>query len=229
MNDIVSNLNEIRSRIEQACDRSKRRPDEVSLLAVTKYQSHDRIREAGEVGIRLFGENRVQEAEPKIEACPREYRWHMIGHLQTNKARDAVRLFEMIESVDSLHLAEALSKWAEREGRTLPILAQVNVAQEASKYGYAPSRLKEELAALNALRAVELHGLMTMAPYATNPERVRPVFRRLRELKTELEDLLGAPLPILSMGMSGDFEVAIEEGATLIRLGTVLFGGRSRA
>jgi hypothetical protein len=148
----------------------------------------------------------------------------MIGHLQTNKARDAVQLFEMIQSVDSLHVAAELNKCAERFAKTMPVLLEVNLAGEASKFGYRPEQLLGELPALNALRRLELHGLMTMAPWTPEPEKVRPVFRRLRELKAQCEEVLGAPLPHLSMGMTSDFEVAIEEGATLVRIGTALFG-----
>jgi hypothetical protein len=148
----------------------------------------------------------------------------MIGHLQSNKARDAVRWFEMIHSVDSLPLAEVIQSEAERAAKRMPVLLEVNVAGEASKFGYAPARLLEELPALNALGRLELHGLMTMAPWSPDPERARPVFRRLRELRQECEQRLGAPLAHLSMGMSGDFESAIAEGATLVRIGTALFG-----
>ena len=171
--------------------------------------------------------HRVQEAKAKIGQCPSHLRWHMIGHLQSNKCRDAVHFFEMIQSVDSLVLAQEIEKWADKAAKTMPILLEVNVAGEASKFGYAPERLRKEIAAVNALRHLEIHGLMTMAPWTPDPEKVRPVFRQLRGLKTECEQILGAPLAHLSMGMSSDFEVAIEEGATLIRVGTALFGPRS--
>jgi hypothetical protein len=176
----------------------------------------------------LFGENRVQEAKAKIPLCPGHLRWHMIGHLQSNKCRDAVQLFEMIESVDSLALAQEISKWAGKSAKTVPILLEANIAGEASKFGYKPERLLAELGQINALRRLEIHGLMTIAPWTPEPENVRPVFRQLRELKGQCENILGAPLPHLSMGMSGDFEVAIEEGATIVRIGTLLFGPRTK-
>ena len=153
----------------------------------------------------------------------------MIGHLQSNKARDAIALFSTIESVDSLPLAQELEKWAEKQAKTMPILLEVNIAGESSKFGYDPASVLRELRQINSLRHLEVHGLMTIAPYSTDAGKVRPVFRKLRELKTECEQALGAPLQHLSMGMSGDLEVAIEEGATLVRIGTALFGPRSLA
>jgi pyridoxal phosphate enzyme (YggS family) len=152
----------------------------------------------------------------------------MIGHLQSNKARDAVSLFSMIQSVDSLSLAEELNKRAAQAAKTMPILLEVNIVGEASKFGYKPEQLLSDFESLNALPRLEIHGLMTIPPWTPLPERVRPVFRRLRELKSECEQRLGAPMPHLSMGMSGDFEVAIEEGATLVRIGTALFGERRK-
>jgi len=171
----------------------------------------------------------VQEAKTKISLCPNRLRWQMIGHLQSNKCRDAVYFFSMIQSVDSLPLAIELNKCAGQLARTIPVLLEVNIAGESSKFGCRPENLPELLRQVNALPKLEVHGLMTIAPYATDPEKVRPIFRRARELKSECEDLLGAPLPQLSMGMTGDFEVAIEEGASIIRLGTALFGPRSAA
>lgn len=174
----------------------------------------------------MFGENKVQEARAKIPLCPVKARWHLIGHLQSNKCRDAVALFEMIESVDSLALAQEINKRAEQAAKTMPILLEVNVAGEASKFGYQPEQMLAELPQINALPRLEIHGLMAIPPYAPVPEKARPYFRRLRELKQQAEAVLGAPLPHLSMGMSGDFEVAIEEGATIVRVGTALFGER---
>jgi pyridoxal phosphate enzyme (YggS family) len=224
--DLAANLASIQQRIAAACTRADRDPASVTLVAVAKGHPPETVRAAAELGLRLFGENRVQEAKAKMPLCPGRLSWHMIGHLQTNKARDAVELFEMIQSLDSLHLAQELNRRAEQAGKRLPVLLEVNVAGEASKFGYAPDRLLAELTALNALPRLEIHGLMTLAPWTPDPEKVRPVFRRLRELKVQCEQRLGAPLPHLSMGMSGDFEVAIEEGATIIRLGTALFGAR---
>lgn len=224
--DVAANLAAIQDRIAKACERAGREPAEVEIVAVTKGHGPERVREALEAGLRLFGENRVQEAKAKIPLCPGQAEWHLIGHLQTNKARDAVRLFQMIHSVDSLRLARELQKQAEKEARNLPVLIEVNVSGEASKFGYRPEQLLAELEALNDLPRLEWQGLMTMAPWTPEPEKVRPVFRRLRELKTECEQRLGVPLPHLSMGMSNDFEVAVEEGATLVRIGTALLGER---
>jgi PLP dependent protein len=226
--DIAQNFAAVRERIAAACARVSRDPKAVMLVAVSKGHPPESIRAAAEAGHMVFGENRIQEAKAKIPLCPGRVRWHMIGHLQSNKARDAVNLFEMIESVDSLSLATEINKWAEKSAKTMPILLEVNIAGESSKFGYNPEALLAELMQLNALPKIELHGLMTMAPWTQEAEKVRPVFRRLRELKEKCEQTLGAPLPHLSMGMSGDFEAAIEEGATIVRLGTVLFGARPK-
>lgn len=186
------------------------------------------VREAADLGLTLFGENKVQEAKAKIPLCPGRLRWHLIGHLQSNKCRDAVHLFEMIHGVDSLALAQEINKWADKQAKIMPILLEVNLAGEATKFGYKREAVMADLAAINALPKLEIHGLMTIAPWSPDPERARPVFRQLRELKTQCEDQLGAPLPHLSMGMSGDFEAAIEEGATIVRVGTSLFGPRQK-
>jgi len=224
--DIAANFSAIHQRIRAACERAGRDPASVALLAVTKGQPPETVRGAAGLGHVLFGENKVQEAKAKIPLCPASLRWHMIGHLQSNKCRDAVHLFEMIQSVDSLDLAKEINKCAEKQTKTMPILLEVNVAGESSKMGYPPARMLAELTQINALPRLEIHGLMTVPPYTTNAEKVRPHFQRLRELKAEAESELGAPLSHLSMGMSGDFEVAIEEGATIVRLGTSLFGPR---
>ena len=226
--DLAGNLESLRQRIAAACARAGREPSSVALLAVTKTHPPETVAEAAKLGLTLFGENKVQEAKAKAPHCPGHLRWHMIGHLQSNKCRDAVELFEMIQSVDSLHLAEELNKRAEQASKTMPILLEVNSGGEATKFGYAPQQLLADLPAINALARLEIHGLMTVPPWAANPEKVRPVFQQLRELKERCEQVLGAPLPHLSMGMSGDFEVAIEEGATIVRLGTALFGPRPK-
>ena len=228
MSELQENLTRIRSRIDQACERSGRQPDSVRLMAVSKNQPPERVAEAASAGLTLFGENRIQEAKVKIPLCPGQLEWHFIGHLQSNKSRDAVSLFQVVQGMDSLALAEELQKQAIKQARSLPILLEVNVAGESSKFGWNPDRLLAELLQLNALNRLEVHGLMTIAPYAVDPEQVRPIFRRLRELRDRCTDLMGAPIPVLSMGMSGDLEVAIEEGATLVRVGTALFGERPR-
>jgi pyridoxal phosphate enzyme (YggS family) len=226
---LADNLQVIQQRIRAACERAGRDPASVTLLAVSKTHPPETIRSAADCGQLLFGENKVQEAKAKIPLCPGRLRWHFIGHLQSNKCRDAVELFVMIQSVDSLALAQEINRRAEAAARTLPVLLEVNVAGEASKFGYAPEKLLAELKELNALPRLEIQGLMTVPPWAAEPEKVRPHFRRLRELKAECEQILGAPLTHLSMGMSGNYETAIEEGATMVRIGTALFGPRARS
>lgn len=226
--DLAVNLETIRQRIKAACDRCDREPNSLTLLAVTKTQPPAAVNAAADVGLLVFGENKVQEAKAKIPLCSGKLRWHFIGHLQSNKCRDAVQLFQMIQSVDSFSLAQEINKRADEAAKTMPVLLEVNLASEASKFGYAPKALLAELNVINALTRIEIHGLMTVPPWSPNSENSRPHFRRLRDLKAECEQILGAPLPHLSMGMSGDFEVAIEEGATMVRIGTALFGPRAK-
>ena len=226
--NLADNLEKVQQRIRAACDRAGRGPDSVTLLAVTKGQPPEIVNAAAAVGLALFGENKVQEAKAKIPLCPGNLHWHFIGHLQSNKCRDVVELFKMIQSVDSLPLAREINKRAELAARTMPVLLEVNVAGEASKFGYRPEQLLVELEDLNALPRIEIHGLMAVPPWSAEAEKLRPHFRRLRELKEHAEAALGAPLPHLSMGMSGDFEIAIEEGATMVRIGTDLFGPRPK-
>jgi pyridoxal phosphate enzyme (YggS family) len=220
------NLHALNKRIEAACNRSRRDPASVILLPVTKGHSPEIVNEAAQLGLLVVGENKVQEAKAKIPLCSGRVQWHMIGHLQSNKCRDAVGLFAMIQSVDSLSLAQEINKRAEQSGKRIPILIEVNVAGEGSKYGYQPDSLSQEFASINSMPRLEIQGLMTVAPWTPEPEKVRPIFRQLRHLKEQCEQILGVPLPHLSMGMSGDFEVAIEEGATIVRIGTALFGPR---
>ncbi len=224
--DLAANLQSIRQRVVAACARAGRDPGSITLMAVSKGQPPEIVRRAAELGITLFGESKLQEARIKIGQCPPSLRWQMVGHLQSNKAREAVHFFQMIQSVDSVALAEEINKFADRGAKTMPILLEVNIAGEATKFGFKPEQLLSELAAINALKKIEIHGLMTIAPWTPEPEKVRPFFRRLRELKSACESILGAPLSHLSMGMSGDFEIAVEEGTTLIRVGTALFGPR---
>ena len=227
--DLAANLDSIQKRMAAACERAGRNPDSVMLLAVSKTHPPETIKAAADCGQIFFGENKVQEAKAKIPLCPGKLRWHFIGHLQSNKCRDAVELFEMIQSVDSLPLAQEINKRAEQAARRMPVLLEVNVAGEASKFGYPPERLLAELKEINVLPRLQIHGLMTVPPWSPEAEESRPHFRRLRELKQRAEQVLGAPLPHLSMGMSGDFEIAIEEGATIVRVGTALFGPRAKA
>jgi|SRR5665213_1683137 len=222
----AENLHSVRQRIAAACARAGRDAASVTLLAVSKTHPPAAIQTAVDCGQVYFGENKIQEAKAKIPRCPGRARWQLIGHLQSNKVRDAVELFEMIQGVDSLAIAREISKRAGQAARTMPVLLEVNVAGEGSKFGYQPEQLLAELNELNALPKIEIHGLMAVPPFTPAPEKSRPYFQRLRELKVECEKILGVPLPQLSMGMSGDFEVAIEEGATMVRIGTALFGGR---
>ena len=225
---LADNLVSIQQRIQSACDRCNREPNSVTLLAVTKTHSADSVAEAARLGLNCFGENKVQEAKAKIPNCPGKVRWHFIGHLQSNKCRDAVELFSMIQSVESLAIAQEINKRAEQAAKTMPVLLEINVAGEASKFGYKPEQMLVELNEINKLSRLEIHGLMAIPPFSPVAEKSRPYFRALRELKAQAESVLGAPLPVLSMGMSDDFEVAIEEGSTLIRVGTALFGPRQK-
>lgn len=220
-------LNQARARIRNACERAGRRPDDVRLLPISKTQGPEEIREAADCGLTVFGESRVQEAKQKIPLCPGRLSWHMVGHLQTNKVRDAVQLFQMIHSVDSLKLLRAIDGMSGAAGIVMPVCLEVNVSGEGSKFGLAPEAVPEVLKAANDLMQVDVVGLMTIPPVARDPEEARPHFRRLRELRDQWRDQTGFVLPDLSMGMSHDFEIAIEEGATWVRLGTILFEMRA--
>jgi PLP dependent protein len=225
MNRIARNLEEVRSRIKTAALRAGRDPEAVRLVAVSKIIPVERLQEALAADQRLFGENYLQEARGKIAALNEGVSWHFIGHLQSNKARGAVELFELIHGVDRLKLAQALDAAAASLDQVQNILIQVNLAGEASKSGAAPEAVLELLRQLRLLPHLKVLGLMTMPPFLP-PEAVRPFFRALRELREPCQDLTGLPLPELSMGMSGDYEVAVEEGATLVRVGTAIFGSR---
>jgi len=227
--NVAENLTQVQQRIAAACKRAGRSPEEVQLVAVGKKFTADVIREASDAGLTHFGENRVQEAKAKIPDCPGHLRWHFIGNLQTNKCRDAVALFDMLHAIDSLHLAGELNRRCEQAAKVMPVLLEVNVSGEGSKHGFTSETAVNAMEAFFDFPQLELHGLMTMAPYSRQPESSRPYFQKLCEVKAACEDKLGAPLPELSMGMSGDYEIAIEEGATLIRLGTALFGPRAAA
>ena len=205
-----------------AAERVGRNPDEINIIAVTKAVAPERVEETYNAGLTVFGESKVQEARAKIPLVSSRAHWHMIGHLQTNKARDAVALFELIHSVDSVKLAVELNKWAERTGKTQAILLEVNASGEGSKFGLKPEDVDAALSEVNKLSRLEVQGLMTIAPLRDDLEEVRPSFRRLRELRDR------AGLRELSMGMTHDFEIAIEEGATLLRIGTAIFGERQR-
>jgi pyridoxal phosphate enzyme (YggS family) len=210
----------VRERIARAAERAGRRPADVLLIGVSKTVEVERIRAAVAAGVTALGENRVQEAKAKVDELGRPAAWHLIGHLQTNKVKDALELFDVIHSVDRLELARELDRRAAARDKVVDALLQVNVAAEASKGGVGPEAVGEALDAIGKLAHLRVRGLMTIPPEAERPEDARPWFRRLRELAER------HGLPELSMGMSGDFEVAVEEGATMVRVGTAIFGPR---
>jgi pyridoxal phosphate enzyme (YggS family) len=230
---ISENVATVRERIAKAARRSGRNAESIILMAVTKTQPPERIREAYDAGLRVFGENRVQEFAAKIEALRdlKSAEWHMIGHLQTNKAAKTAELFRAVDSVDSLKLAEKLDATARAFGKKLDVLIEVNVGGEAAKSGVAPDSpaVEELLTAAPRLEALAFRGLMTVPPFTEDPEGARSYFRKLRELHDTIaaRKLPNVAMDELSMGMSHDFEVAIEEGSTCVRVGTAIFGGRS--
>lgn len=220
--DIASRLHRIQDRIAAACERAGRRPDEVHLVAVSKTKPIELIQQGIDAGITVLGENYLQEAKAKIDTLGHGVGWHFIGHLQTNKAKHAVKLFDLIHSVDSLKLAQELNRRAAAMDVRQAILIEVNIAGEASKDGAPLDQVEDLVAQVREMSNLDLRGLMAMPPDDDDPEQVRPYFALLRRLKEKI----GAPLTELSMGMSGDFEVAIEEGATFVRIGTAIFGPR---
>lgn len=223
MSSIADNIKLVHERIRAAAERVGRDDaSTITLIAVSKAIEPDRVQTALDAGQIVFGESKVQEAKAKIPLVSGRARWHMIGHLQTNKTRDGVALFDLIHSVDSRRLAEEVNKWAEAVGKTQAVLLEVNVSGEASKFGLKPEDLESTLSEINQLTRLEVRGLMTVAPFTEEPAGARPYFRRLRELR----DAVG--LRELSMGMSHDLEVAVEEGATMVRIGTAIFGERKR-
>lgn len=228
MDEIATNLAQVKERIAQAAGRSGRSPNDIELVAVTKTHPAEKVQAAVDAGQILFGESRVQEARAKIPLLPARLRWHFIGHLQKNKIRHALPLFELFHGIDSLGLAEDLHRIADEEGMNPPVLLQVNMAGEASKHGFSPEALRRDLEALLTLGRLTIEGLMTIPPLAPEAEASRRHFVALRELRDALEADCNVRLPQLSMGMSGDFAIAIEEGATLVRVGTAIFGERSR-
>jgi pyridoxal phosphate enzyme (YggS family) len=230
---IAENLAFVRKRIETAARRVGRNPDEIALMAVSKTFPPERIREAYAAGLRLFGENRVQEFGGKVDALSdlHQAEWHLIGHLQTNKAAKAVELFLAVDSVDSLRLAQKLNSSAQQLEKKLAVLIEVNVGGESAKSGVAleSKELAELLAAAPTLEHLEFRGLMTVPPFSDDPQLARPYFRKLRELRNEItaRRMSAISMHVLSMGMSHDFEVAIEEGSTCVRVGTAIFGERT--
>ena len=225
MDDFSSRLARIQDAIASTAQKVGRDPAEIELIAVSKTQPGDAIQEAMRAGITHFGENKVQEARGKIDSLGRGV-WHLIGHLQSNKAREAVRLFDSIDSVDRSELAVEINHRADALGKIQNVLLQVNIARESTKYGCTPETARALAEEMNALPRLCLRGLMTIAPYAPEPEQSRPHFAALRQLRDQIEADTGLRLPVLSMGMSGDFDVAIEEGSSCLRIGTALFGER---
>ena len=227
---IVENLAGVRERIARAAERAGRRAEEITLVAVSKTFPADAIQAAYDAGLRVFGENRVQEFEskqPKLGDLA-NVTWHLIGHLQSNKARRAVHLFHQVDSIDSLALAQKLDSAAAAGAKRLPVLIEVHLGGEATKSGVSEGDLPALADSIERLPHLELHGLMMIPPYSDDGESARPYFRKLHELRDDISKQLGRTLPVLSMGMSHDFEVAIDEGATEIRIGTALFGQRSQ-
>jgi hypothetical protein len=229
MSDVMAQrIESVQRRIADACARAGREADGVQLVAVSKTHPPEAVGEAAACGVGVFGENKVQEAMAKIPLCPGNLFWHLVGHLQRNKVGPAVELFDLIHSVDSLRLLETIERACEELGKTQKVLLEINVSGEASKFGLKPEEAPAVLEAANRLSRIEVRGLMTMPPWTADVEQARPHFRRLRELRDGWEQSLGLRLPELSMGMSHDFEVAIGEGATIIRVGTAIFGERQR-
>ena len=227
MNQIGENLARVRDEMARAAERSSRDAADILLIAVSKKQDAEKVRAAFDAGQPIFGESRVQEARAKIPLLPAAVRWHFIGHLQKNKIRPALPLFELFHSVDSLALAQDMQRIAEEEGVRPRVLLEVNVAGEGSKLGFTPDRLRAEMETLLALGRLEIEGLMAIPPFAPEAEESRRYFVTLRELRDAVEREFAVKLPQLSMGMSNDYAVAIEEGATVVRAGTAIFGERS--
>ncbi len=228
---LEDNFREVKQRIEEACRRSGRDPKEVTLIAVSKTKPVEMLQEAYDFGTRIFGENKVQELTDKYEQMPKDIHWHLIGHLQRNKVKYIIDKVDLIHSVDSLRLAETIDKEAQKHGLIANILIEVNVAGEESKFGLAPEEVGEFVDQLAGFSHIKVCGLMTIAPFVENPEENRPYFQRLRKLSVDIaaKKVNNVTMSILSMGMTNDFEVAVEEGATMVRVGTGLFGVRNYA
>jgi pyridoxal phosphate enzyme (YggS family) len=228
MTSVAENLERVREQIAGAAAKGGRAVDEIELVAITKTHPADKVREAIEAGQTLFGESRVQEARAKIPELPSVLRWHFVGHLQKNKIRHALPLFELFHSVDSLALAQDMNRIANEEGLHPRVLLEVNVAGEGSKFGFKSETVRAEMELLLALARLSIEGLMCIPPLAEEAEASRVVFVQLRELRDALEKEFDLKLPQLSMGMTNDFVVAVEEGATLVRVGTAIFGERTK-
>ena len=225
---IRDQLHDVEKKIQAACERAGRKREEVTLSAVSKTKPVEVLQEAYDLGVRVFGENKVQELTEKYDALPRDIRWHMIGHLQTNKVKYIVEKAELIHSVDSLRLAQAIEKEAAKRERTVDILVEVNVAEEESKFGVRVDEVIPFIEKLALFSHIHVCGLMTIAPFVENPEENRPIFKNLHKLSVDIahKNIDNVNVNILSMGMTNDYEVAIEEGATMVRVGTGIFGAR---
>ncbi|MBQ1802936.1 MAG: YggS family pyridoxal phosphate-dependent enzyme [Lachnobacterium sp.] len=226
---LEQNLQDVQSKIESACKRAGREPKEVTLIAVSKTKPEEMLQTIYDCGVRDFGENKVQELTRKIEALPNDIKWHMIGHLQTNKVKYIVGSVELIHSVDSIHLAKEISKQSVKKDVVSHILIEVNVAEEESKFGLKIDEVLSAIKEISKLPNLKIDGLMTIAPYVINPEDNRNFFRRIKQLAVDIseQNIDNVSMNILSMGMTGDYEVAIEEGATIVRVGTGIFGERN--
>ena len=225
---ITENLKHVHSNIEAACKKSGRNPEEVTLISVSKTKPVSMLQEAYDAGERFFGENKVQEIMDKYPQLPDDIHWHMIGHLQRNKVKYIVDKVAMIHSVDSLRLAETIEQEAAKHNVVVPILLEVNVAQEESKFGLTVSEVLPLVESIAAFQHIKIMGLMTIAPFVDDPEKNRPVFRQLKKLSVDIaaKNINNVTMSVLSMGMTGDYQVAIEEGATMVRVGTGIFGER---
>ena len=228
---LQENLAQVEENIEAACRRAGRNRDEVTLIAVSKTKPVSMLQEAYDLGVRVFGENKVQELTEKYEVLPGDIHWHLIGHLQRNKVKYIIDKAELIHSVDSLRLAETIEKEAAKHQMTASVLIEVNVAKEESKFGLMPEELDGFVDKISVFPHIRVKGLMTIAPFVSDPEENRPIFARLRKLSVDIarKNIDNITMSILSMGMTNDYQIAIEEGATMVRVGTGIFGARDYA
>lgn len=228
---LKENLADVEAKIVKACENSGRQRDDVTLIAVSKTKPVETLKEAYDLGVRVFGENKVQELTDKYEALPKDIQWHMIGHLQRNKVKYIVDKVAMIHSVDSFRLAETIEKEAAKKAVIVPILIEVNVAQEESKFGLKPEEVLPFIEQIADFSHIRIKGLMTIAPYVDNAEENREIFRELKKLSVDIaaKNINNVTMSVLSMGMTGDYMVAVQEGATMVRVGTGIFGARNYA